>query len=385
MAEIIEESAVTTRNFPSLANISTGFVFPIIPVPEHRKPPEYVYVCQEDTKRMKTGAAVSYWNLAWESAQLRYGMFQEDLPESLCWLENYADENIYLLPRGRVHRYYAHQPLYHLLPLRTLKHFRLPIISNGKWPYLIPNYTLDPEISRDFNTRLSNAFAHHIWPLIDSGSPLSGFSESDPIRLLAHNLDFWLPYAHRVLEGHLQEYPRGELDEDDQKRLEQAKQEKYPGIEFVPARTSGYLWTGEEEAWQVTQEVIEEADRNGKLRAIIEAVKANRAEDDFSDRWSFAKEDLERKLYSKRSKVKVRFVELTDTVPVHGPEAEIHEDLLWEDFLALLNEKERSITVLLKSGITRLKDIGVRLGYANHSPVSKALVKIREKALEYLF
>jgi len=46
---------------------------------------------------------------------------------------------------------------------------------------------------------------------------------------------------------------------------------------------------------------------------------AHRIEDDFSDRWSCAREDFERKLYRKRVKVQVRFVELTDTIPVPGP------------------------------------------------------------------
>jgi len=130
--------------------------------------------------------------------------------------------------------------------------------------------------------------------------------------------------------------------------------------------------------------MVNTADSSGKLRAIIDAVQSNRVEDDFSDKWSFAKEDFERKLYRKRSKVKVSFVELDNTLPVHGPESEVHEKLLWEDFLALLKPKERHIVVCLRSGITNLKEISEKLGYANHTPVSKALKKIREKAAKYL-
>lgn len=38
-------------------------------------------------------------------------------------------------------------------------------------------------------------------------------------------------------------------------------------------------------------------------------------------------EDFERKLYRKRARIKVRFVELTDTIPVQGPETVIEDNL----------------------------------------------------------
>ncbi len=107
-------------------------------------------------------------------------------------------------------------------------------------------------------------------------------------------------------------------------------------------------------------------------------------EEDFSSRWSFAREDFERKLYQKRSKVRVHFVELDDTIPVHGPESEVHENLLWQNLMAVLDPKERRVVVCLRSGITRMGEIGKRLGYANHSPVSKALARIRKKAQKLL-
>jgi hypothetical protein len=113
-------------------------------------------------------------------------------------------------------------------------------------------------------------------------------------------------------------------------------------------------------------------------------VKSNRVEDDFSPCWSHAKEDFECKIHRKRMKTRVTFVELNDTVPVHGPESEIHEKLLWEDFVAFLDKKERRIVVCLRSGLTRVGEIADELGYANHSPVCKALKRIREKAIRYM-
>src|SRR5205823_8829423 len=49
----------------------------------------------------------------------------------------------------------------------------------------------------------------------------------------------------------------------------------------------------------------------------------NRVADDFSDRWSVAKADFEHRLFQKRNRVTVSFVELDDTIPMHGPQAEI--------------------------------------------------------------
>ena len=65
------------------------------------------------------------------------------------------------------------------------------------------------------------------------------------------------------------------------------------------------IWVGEEEAWTMTQYIVEDADAGGRLRAILDAVRSHRVVDDFSARWSFEREDFERKLYRKRSKVKV--------------------------------------------------------------------------------
>lgn len=66
-------------------------------------------------------------------------------------------------------------------------------------------------------------------------------------------------------------------------------------------------------------------------------MRSHRVHDDFSDRWSHAKEDFDRTLNHKRSKVTVTFVELDDTTPVHGPETEVIGQLACSDFLTLLN------------------------------------------------
>jgi len=69
---------------------------------------------------------------------------------------------------------------------------------------------------------------------------------------------------------------------------------------------------------------------------------------------------------------------------VHAPTSELHESLLWEDFFSILDKKEKHIVVCLKNGATGATEVSKQLGYANHSPVSKALRKIRAKVKKHL-
>ncbi len=84
-------------------------------------------------------------------------------------------------------------------------------------------------------------------------------------------------------------------------------------------RMGGPVWLGEDDAHDALVETIEAADRTGRLRDILDAVRSHRIEDDFSSHWSYAREDFERKLHGKRRKVMVKFVELTDTIRSKAP------------------------------------------------------------------
>jgi hypothetical protein len=388
---IAEGDELAPEKFPFLDNMSAAFVYQFIPRPIERKPFEYVYVPmkarlqrrnESDTRRF---LAVSQWNMAWEAGQLRHDMLDPDLAEELPWLSNYKGQNIYLLPSVGHHRYDAFIALFHLLPRRTLERFGLPLLKRGIWPSMAPGFLHEDLLPINFDQRLSDAFAYHIWPLMVSGSSQQAFSDLEPLRLLTHNLDFWLPYIHEVAEERLRSLPIVTFENPKQARLLRTIRRQIPlNVEVGRPRCGGTIWCGEEEAWEATHEMIKRADAGGKLRAIIEAIRSNRVEEDFSPLWSFAREDFERKLYHKRLKVKVSFVELNGTIPVHGPESEIHENLLWEDFMAIVEPKDRHVVVLLRNGETKIGEIGKLLGYSNHSPISKALTRIRKKAADLL-
>lgn len=55
-------------------------------------------------------------------------------------------------------------------------------------------------------------------------------------------------------------------------------------------------------------------------------------------------------------------------------------NLVTNDFMSLLDVRNRQIVVLLNSGVTSRTEIADILGYANHSAVSKRLAQIRRQA-----
>lgn len=295
----------------------------------------------------------------------------------------WIDSNVVFVPRTQS-RYFEYAPLYHLLPHATVERFGLPIIRSGMWPPFISGTEMRSNaLPADFPARSAAAWGSHICRHMMPGSPASGFTKDHPIRLLTHNLDFCLPPVTDVMQDILTSFPVvGDPIEPKPVPLEDGS--VLEGAVLMSTRVGSDLWAGEVDAAEVTARTVDQADADGRLRGILDAVRSNRIEDDFSDRWTFAREDFERKLYRKRSKVKVTFVELTDTIPVQSPESDVIGQTVTADFLALLNERDREVVVLLNSGHTSLTEVAEIMGYANHSAVSKRLERIRRQA-EHFF
>ncbi len=255
--------------------------------------PEFVYIPLKT--RQKKGdshwtnchVALHEWNISWEASQLRHEIFEDKLPAQLKWIRKFEDANIYLLP-DTTPKYEAYLPLYHLLPQRTLQNFNLPLLKRGIWPPAGFSHLELLLFQPNFESQLSEAFAHHVWPLLVSGSKIKAFTKDDPIVLLSHSLNYWLSYAYCVAEERLRLFPRVECENDEQKKqLYKIRREMPTDVKVNRPLKGGCIWTGEDDAWEATKQIAEVADKHGKLREIIEAVKANRVEDDFSDYWSY--------------------------------------------------------------------------------------------------
>ena len=383
--DALEDPEISADQYPRLWNVSAGFLYRGVIRALEPSPPEYVTVSLPGgwhQSSVELAVAVAKWNMLWEAAQFRRRFFSEEqLPPQMREVADRGDVNVVFVPRT-ASRYYEYAPIFHLLPRSTVERHGLPLLRGGQWPYLAEGSWVDRYIPVDFETRLERAWAQAVWRHLVSGSPLRAFSGRDPIRLLAHNLDFWLPPVTAVIQDILRDLPvvdkgvtEGPPPLTDGTVLE--------GAVMANPRVGTDLWRGEAMAAEVLRWTVEQADADGQLRGILDAVRSNRVEDDFSEYWSPAREDFERKLYHKRSKVKIRFVELTDTIPVQGPDTEVEANMVFADFLALLDKRERQVVVLLQSGVTKVGDVASILGYKNHSPISKRLARIRKKAAEY--
>lgn len=367
--------------FPRLRNMSAAFLFRAVVRPEEPEQPEYVAIQMLDDS-LEMAAVVGEWNLQWESAQFRRRFFDEDdLPQPLSRIAELGDVNISLVPRTKS-RYFEYSPLVHLLPRTTLERFSLPPLRTGTWPYMADWAGIDRNLPRDFEQRLARAWAWTVWPHLIPDSPIRAFSKDDLIRLLSHNLDYWLPAVTDVIQTTLRSFPSVD------KGVRPCPVPLSDGSVLQGAiagnpRMGGDVWAGEQEAAEAIAQTVQAADATGQLRSLLDAVRSNRVEDDFSEQWSYAREDFERKLFKKRSKTKVRFVELTDTIPVQGPESEVLDRVVTNDFLTLLDQKNQQIVILLNSGITKKTEIAEILGYANHSAVSKRLQQIQKAATDY--
>jgi len=385
---LLDEKDFNRDEFPHLYNLSSAFFYSQIPVPREYKKPEFVFIKDYSSfkRHSEITVTIAEWNMIWESGHLRADFFWQKLPTKLNWLKKFEGVNLYLVPDNKSLPFYTYAPLYHLLPFKTRKNFNLPLIKKGNWPFLQDHdsHIIGELFSSNFSRQLSNAFAHHIWPLLDTQNKITAFSKHDPLQLLSHNLNFWLPDIYSVIEDRLHEFGRVKPETDDQlKKIEELRKE-YPDIDVKLPLMGGTIWEGEDDAWSATQELVDKSDKDGNLRNIIDAIKSNRIQDDFSDKWSYAKEDFERKLYSKRNKTKVNFVEIEDNYPIHCGSSEIEDNILWDDLFSLLDAKEKRIVICLRKGITKHKEISEILGYKNHSSVTKKLNLIRQKALKLL-
>jgi hypothetical protein len=375
--------------FPELSTISSAFWYEFIPVAKDPSAPEIIFIPANKTKDNELVAALADWNFMWEAAQYRrevvnQGRFRTDFPELSSWIDSLPEVNIHLVADTK-NKYDAYAPLFHLLPKRILDRHGLPALKRPLWPNNGVAWWNENILPCNFTQRLSRAFAEHIWHYFDAGSGIKAFSVTDPLIHLSHSLDYWLPSAIKAIERRMCIFKRVEPETPRQvDLLAKAQKEDFPEVSIERPRMGGNLFMGEDEATEVTQDIVNIADHNGQLRGIIDAIKSNRVVDDFSPCWSYAREDFERKLYSKRSKTRISFVELTDTLPVHSLRTEYTDSLLWQDFCALLDTRERHIVVCLRNGTTKLGDIAASLGYANHSPISKALARIRKKAAKFL-
>jgi hypothetical protein len=372
--------------YPRLRVISSAFFYRAVPISLNKKKysnAEYIQI--REAARIgsddwnKEELFMMDWNRLHESKERRAEVI--DFPRRLSWLKNYSPANLMLVPVNENGVPRSLTGLLYMLPVSIAREHGLGERydgdyprGRGAWPYL--PFDLD---GQDDVTKLQNAFSAYIWPFLNS-SCKSSFSNNDPLIMLSNSLSYWANKLDSFIQSKTKEQGHVPFEDDEQASLFK----KYKDYGITRPRYGFDLWSGEKEVRQITQELIEYADTTGRIREIIDSVKANRTHDDFSDKWSHAKEDFERSFYHKRNKVKVNFIEVMDDLPCFSDQSEFDENLMWEDLMATISVTDRRVVVMLRKGYTKYSEIADILGYKNHSPVSKAMKRIQAAAKEVL-
>jgi hypothetical protein len=150
----------------------------------------------------------------------------------------------------------------------------LPLVGAGIWPYTARIEQPDRYLPADFGTRLGRAWASAVWRHLSPASPISAFSASEPIRLHAHNLGFWIPPVTAAMEEILRDFPV--VDEGaEEEPVQLTDGSILEGAIAASRRCGGTLWSGESWAAEVVEQVVEAADAGGRLRAILDAVRSS--------------------------------------------------------------------------------------------------------------
>ncbi|MGH3303197.1 MAG: hypothetical protein ACRDOK_16255 [Streptosporangiaceae bacterium] len=179
-----EPGALNAEEYPRARNVSAAFIYQR--VVRASAEPEYVTVPLADrgSRDASLFGAIAEWNLLWEAAQFRRRFFAADqIPAELREIADRGDVNVMFVPRT-TSRYYEYAPLFHLLSQAQVLRHGLPLLRTAIWPFLAQTEDVDRYLPADFGARLSRAWASAVWRHLIPGSPLRGFSASDPIRLL---------------------------------------------------------------------------------------------------------------------------------------------------------------------------------------------------------
>jgi hypothetical protein len=252
-----DDEMASSDLYPRLYSLSPGFLYEAVLRTERPDPVEYVTVPLANLagtdEEIRLRLAVTEWNMQWEAAQYRRRIFDDEaLPHPIRELADRGDINITFVPRTDS-RYFEYAPLFHLIPRTVLQRNGLPLLHAGQWPFLADTHQTDRYLPSDFERRLAQAWASVVWGhIFHHKSPMRGFSGSDPIRLLAHNLDYWLPAVTNVIQEELHGFP--DVDKGSivtgPVRLEDGT--VFEGAVRANPRKGGDVWTGEEEAsWMV--------------------------------------------------------------------------------------------------------------------------------------
>ncbi len=260
-------------------------------------------------------------------------------------------------------RQYPLLPMYYMLPQNVVKRINLSefprnpfeVINNPKWQGVYH--------SDYFLLALVDAWAWLMWQFMGIRGGMESYSGHDPFWIMAHNLTLW---STLLSEMGFNVDIYADLPVGDTLRYF-AEFEVVHNCEALARR----FWNHPKLKMQQVREIVDEY----------------RSFEDYDARYSNIKIDFHRRYYHTRSKVKMLELDDEDRALVHeakrhNPFREVEYRIWLEKFLTLLSENDAKIVKLLEMGYTQV-EIAERLGYANHSGVSKRIKHIRTQMTKY--
>jgi len=333
--------------------------------------------------------AIHEWNQTQSGGFLRSGDAMEHLKPLLPAIECKANPNLVIAPRTANGVSQLDIMLASLLPDEVLDKAGIKRLN--------ANFGLSTvglqSLPKSFTGVVRSAFESYIWKKLSPAARLDpyAFSPNSSLRLLAGDAKFWMHRIYRVAIE-LRETMFDECEDsgkDGWEPLPELSRKLFAQIgeeernNFVVRRPlmGGTLWNVDsaEEREGILQGAINGLGSMDSLAPVLEVMHGHRTHDDFSNRYSWVKEDFERSFYSKRSKIKVEMVETLDDAPVWSSgDNEGYEHALFRDVMAVLDTRERKLVVALRMGKTAT-EISREAGLAGHAAISRRISKIKAK------
>jgi hypothetical protein len=238
---------------------------------------------------------------------------------------------------------------------------------------------------------IEREFSRLIWKKISPAARLNSsfFSTSSSLRLLAGDTGYWMHRLYRIAMERRETRFEPVRDDEHWKPLAELNSAVMAAIpeaergwyEVRRPLYGGDVWNEEDpvERREVLDEAIDGAGVMDSLAPVIELLHARRAHGDFSERYSWIKEDFERQFYSKRAALKVELIETFDDAPVwSSTDNEGYGHALFRDVMAWLDRKEQRLLLALRMGKTP-SEIAKVNGLCGHASISRRIARLKQK------
>jgi hypothetical protein len=240
------------------------------------------------------------------------------------------------------------------------------------------------------------AFEQWIWTKLVRSKRfrISDFAETSSLRMLAGDVRFWMHRLYRIAMEMYESFPPTTheddewigLDEIEQKMRESIPSGEHARFQVTRPRVSGYLWDPHiaKDREEIGKLLLDGETTVESLEPVVEVLLREGSHEDFSDRYSWVKEDFERAFYSKRTKIKVTLHEFIDECPVHdGIDTPGYDGILFRDLMAFFNQRDQTLILALREGQTK-SQIAERMGHAGHAAISRRVKAIEQKVRHLL-